>query len=86
MAYPIDTYTELSLQSLDLWRDIEKENGVERIRMTGELDFAPARNDDIRGVEGVDAVQRAVRGAERDASERAIPWLLPESQQPRGGR
>ncbi|KAG1686995.1 hypothetical protein DVH05_005735 [Phytophthora capsici] len=51
VAYPIDTYTKLSLQSLDLWRDIEKENGVELIRMTGELDFAPTRNDDIRGVE-----------------------------------
>ncbi|KAG6619972.1 Sarcosine oxidase [Phytophthora cinnamomi] len=47
VAYPSDTYTELCLTSLELWRDIEKEAGVELIRMTGELDFAFERLDDL---------------------------------------
>ncbi|KAE8907554.1 hypothetical protein PF005_g29395 [Phytophthora fragariae] len=47
VAYPSDTYTELCLTSLQLWRAIEKEAGVELIRMTGELDFAFEQVDDL---------------------------------------
>ncbi|OWZ04599.1 Sarcosine oxidase [Phytophthora megakarya] len=51
VAYPSDVYTKLCLSSLKMWRDIEKEAGVELIRMTGEVDFASERIDDLRGVE-----------------------------------
>ncbi|KAG7377851.1 hypothetical protein PHYPSEUDO_010901 [Phytophthora pseudosyringae] len=51
VGYPHDLYTELSLQSLEMWRAIEQENGVELIRMTGELDFASERGDDLRCLE-----------------------------------
>ncbi|GMF88892.1 unnamed protein product [Phytophthora fragariaefolia] len=47
VAYPSDTYTELCITSLKLWREIEKEAGVELIRMTGELDFAFEQLDDL---------------------------------------
>ncbi|POM67628.1 Sarcosine oxidase, partial [Phytophthora palmivora] len=42
---------KLCLSSLKIWRDIEKEAGVKLIRMTGELDFASERIDELRGVE-----------------------------------
>ncbi|GMF13360.1 unnamed protein product [Phytophthora lilii] len=51
VAYPNDTYTELCLTSLEMWRVIEKEAGVQLIRMTGELDFASERIDELRGLE-----------------------------------
>ncbi|KAL4151228.1 hypothetical protein PRNP1_008245 [Phytophthora ramorum] len=51
VAYPNDIYTELCLTSLELWRAIEKEADVQLIRMTGELDFASERIDELRDLE-----------------------------------
>jgi sarcosine oxidase/L-pipecolate oxidase len=51
VAYPHDVYTELCLTSLEMWRAIEKKAGVQLIQMTGELDFASQRIDELRGLE-----------------------------------
>ncbi|KAG6619979.1 Sarcosine oxidase [Phytophthora cinnamomi] len=51
VAYPNDIYTDLCLTSLELWRTIEKEADVELIRMTGALDFASERVEELVDLE-----------------------------------
>ncbi|RLN44716.1 hypothetical protein BBO99_00003241 [Phytophthora kernoviae] len=51
VAYPEDVYTNLCLSSLKMWREIEKEGGVELIQTTGALDFASERIDELRNLE-----------------------------------
>ncbi|RLN87905.1 hypothetical protein BBJ28_00016223 [Nothophytophthora sp. Chile5] len=51
VAYPNDEYTALSLVSLEMWHEIEREADVRLIEMTGELDFAPERNSELCDLE-----------------------------------
>ncbi|TYZ69105.1 hypothetical protein PybrP1_009913 [[Pythium] brassicae (nom. inval.)] len=51
VAYPNAAYTALCLESLDLWREIEREGDAKLLELTGELDFASERNVDLAALE-----------------------------------
>jgi sarcosine oxidase/L-pipecolate oxidase len=48
VAYPDQTYTRLCLRSLDMWKQLEAEGGVQLIQFTGELDFAASDNAELK--------------------------------------
>lgn len=71
VAYPTSTYTALCLESLALWREIEREGDAQLLTLTGELDFASERNADLAALEATLAQHNVafetLNGAEANA-------------------
>lgn len=81
VAYPNQAYTRLCLTSLDMWKQLEAEGGVQLIQFTGELDFAATENDELKQLKhtlATDSVPyEELSGTE--ANERFPGFALPAS-------
>jgi monomeric sarcosine oxidase len=85
-SYPDPVYVAMAMESLPLWRELERETGEELLRTTGGLDRGKALDDHVEALQRCGAQCEVL---EPDEVEARFPWLRagdgPALFQPDGG-
>lgn len=73
-SYPDPAYVAMAIESLELWRELERDAGEDLLRTTGGLDAGKALDDHVAALGACGAECEVLERAEAEAR---FPWLRP---------
>ncbi|MDQ4126099.1 MAG: FAD-dependent oxidoreductase, partial [Actinomycetota bacterium] len=73
-SYPVVEYVRMAMESLELWRELERDTGEDLLRTTGGLDAGKALDDHVAALQECGAECEVL---DRDEASARFPWLRP---------
>ncbi|HEX2294347.1 MAG TPA: FAD-dependent oxidoreductase [Actinomycetota bacterium] len=74
LSYPVAGYVRMAMESLDLWRELERETGEDLLRTTGGLDAGKVLDDHVVALHECGAECEVL---DREEAAARFPWLRP---------
>ena len=73
-SYPVASYVRMAMESLELWRELERETGEDLLRTTGGLDTGKILDDHVAALHECGAECEVL---DRGEAAARFPWLRP---------
>lgn len=73
-SYPVVEYVRMAMESLELWRELERDTGESLLRTTGGLDAGKLLDDHVAALQECRAECEVL---DRDEAMARFPWLRP---------